>query len=372
MRASAILELSNGKSMQGSLIGASCETSGELVFTTAMVGYSEALTDPSYYGQILVFSYPLIGNYGIPALKKKGFDLRSKAWESDAVHAKGVVISSYSPETFHWTSGLDLDSWLSEQNKVGICDIDTRELVRQIREEPQLFARIRKLQPLKTKKPQALSLKNYDFFDPNKKEIVPFVSSKKRQVFGSAKLRIAVLDCGVKWNILRQIIKEDCSVELLPYDTDLSTVDCDGFLLSNGPGNPNYCSKIVSQVKKLLKQDRPILGICLGHQILSLAASAKIKKMNYGHRSHNQPVRIPGDKKSYITCQNHSYEVLRDSLNGDFEVWFENINDQSVEGIRSKTKPFSSVQFHPEASGGPRDTAWILKDFVSEVRAYAR
>ena len=373
MRKEAFLKLSNGKRLKGRFIGAPLNCSGELVFTTAMVAYSEALTDPSYFGQILVFTYPLIGNYGIPSLKEEKFKLTSQAWESAAVHAAGVIVSSYSPETFHWTSYQDLDRWLFEQGVTGICEIDTRQLVHEIRENTQLFARIEVEEVTAERKLGGLlETKKDAFFDPNTKDIISYVSTKKREVFGSSKLRIGVLDCGVKWNILRQILNFDCSVELLPFDTDLASIDCHGFLLSNGPGNPNLCQNIVAQIKKLLKQERPVLGICLGHQLLSLAAGASIEKMTYGHRSHNQPVWVPGQKKAYISCQNHSYVVIKESLPEDWQVWFENINDHTVEGIKSTKAPFRSVQFHPESAGGPRDTAWILEDFVKEVRAYAK
>jgi carbamoyl-phosphate synthase small subunit len=179
---------------------------------------------------------------------------------------------------------------------------------------------------------------------------------------------VGLVDCGVKWNIIRQFINFGCEVELLPWDTDLGTVDCDMWLLSNGPGDPTRTGDLTQHVEKLLHEDRPVLGICLGHQILSLAAGAITRRMPYGHRSHNQPVYECGTRRGYITSQNHGYVVEDASLPGEWEAWFRNVNDQTIEGIRHKTKPFRSVQFHPEASGGPRDTSWIFEQILAEVK----
>lgn len=369
-RRACALKLSDGSEFQGELIGAPLKASGELVFTTGMVGYSEAMTDPSYFGQILVFTYPLIGNYGIPSLPKALELPIPRGFESDKVNTAAVVLTIDSEEAFHWNSLHSLDQWLKDQKVPGIVGLDTRHLVHMIRQTPNLLGQVVPV--------GAEGQRNYGdhlrgataetFFDPGHHEIVAEVTTRERKVLGKGKSRIGLVDCGVKWNIIRQLVERDCEVELLPYDTDLSTVDCNGWLLSNGPGDPTKTGNLRQRVAGLLQGDRPILGICLGHQILALAAGAKTTRMQYGHRSHNQPVYQVGTRKGCITSQNHGYVVDESTLPPEWEPWFRNANDQTNEGIRHKTKPFRSVQFHPEAAGGPRDTGWILEQFVTQVK----
>ncbi|MCX6126846.1 MAG: glutamine-hydrolyzing carbamoyl-phosphate synthase small subunit [Proteobacteria bacterium] len=363
------LNLSNGQSFEGRLIGAPLESSGELVFTTGMVGYSEALTDPSYYGQILVFTYPLIGNYGIPELPNHLPIENSRGFESDRVHVAAVIVADDSREAFHWTSHQTLDVWLKEHAVPGIVGLDPRQLVHLIRENRGLSARV---VPDKSSGKRIFGFEtapNYQdlFFDPSAHQVISAVSSKERKVIGTGKKRIAVIDCGVKWNILRQLIKQGAEVEIIPYDTDLSDVDCSGWLISNGPGDPKKTGDLKHRIAALLEHERPVLGICLGHQLLALAAGADTVRMNYGHRSHNQPVQLVGSRKGFITSQNHGYVVDGDTLPSDWEAWFVNGNDQTIEGIRHRVKPHRSVQFHPEAAGGPRDTGWIIEQFVKEI-----
>jgi carbamoyl-phosphate synthase small subunit len=371
MRPNCTLELSNGQSFTGKLIGAPLKSSGELVFTTGMVGYSEALTDPSYFGQILTFTYPLIGNYGIPEVEKQEIykDLPS-GFESPNIHASGVIITVDSPEAFHWNSTQSLDQWLKDHNVPGIVALDTRHLVHQIRGSQNILGKIIPQDPEGVRKFSNIILPNEgdDFFDSSDHEILSEVSCKERIIVGSGSKRIAVVDCGVKWNIVRQLIDNGCEVEILPWDTKLNTVDCSGWLLSNGPGDPEKTGDLKNQIASLLDAERPILGICLGHQLLSLAAGAKTYRMPYGHRSHNQPVYLEGTRKGFVTSQNHGFVVDDKSIPEGWEVWFRNANDQTIEGIKHKTKPFRSAQFHPESAGGPRDTGWIIKDFVSEVK----
>jgi len=367
MRQRCTLALSDGEQYEGELIGAPLNASGELVFTTGMVGYSEAITDPSYFGQILIFSYPLIGNYGIPDLPK-GLKLPiPRGFESDRVNTAAVIVTVDSEETFHWNSFQSLDRWLTEQKVPGIVGLDTRHLVHQVRSGQNLLGKVTPEKPEGDRWLGDTLPKTTGFFDPGDHDILPEVSVKKREIIGKGSKRIGLVDCGVKWNIIRQLVEQDCEVELLPWDTDLSKVDCDGWLISNGPGDPMRTGKLQEQIAGLLKEDRPILGICLGHQLVALAAGAKTKRMLYGHRSHNQPVRQVGTRRGYITSQNHGYVVLDDSIPKDWEPWFVNANDRTIEGIRHKTKPFRTVQFHPEAAGGPRDTGWILEQFNVEV-----
>jgi carbamoyl-phosphate synthase small subunit len=368
-----VLELSSGDRFQGDMIGAPLVSSGELVFTTGMVGYSEAITDPSYFGQVIVFAYPLIGNYGIPELPKNIDFSKSlpKGFEGPKPRAAAVIVNTDISKTFHWNSFQSLDKWLLEQGIPGIAGIDTRHLVHIVRSSsgPLLAKVIPEESEGTSSYGEKFSLNSDGFFDPSKHEIVPEVSTRERLIMGKGKVRIALLDCGVKWNMIRQLLSLDCEIELLPWDTDLKKVDSSGWILSNGPGDPLKTGQLVNSVKALLEEKKPILGICLGHQILALASGARTQKMTYGHRSHNQPVYITGTRKGFITSQNHGYMVEKNSLKEGWAPWFLNVNDQTIEGIKHETLPFRSVQFHPESAGGPRDTKWVLDQFVEEVKA---
>ncbi|MFW7380161.1 MAG: glutamine-hydrolyzing carbamoyl-phosphate synthase small subunit [Oligoflexus sp.] len=370
MRQKCSLILSDGTRFQGDLIGAPLRASGELVFTTGMVGYSEAITDPSYFGQILCFTYPLIGNYGIPDLPPNDDGFIPRGFESSKPHAAGVILTIDSPESFHWNSFHSLDHWLKKYGVPGIVGLDTRHLVHTIRNNSNLLGRIdpEDCEGYRDLGPDLTPISPTAFFDPGMNNIVDRVSSKERRILGKGNIRVGLVDCGAKWNIIRQFIEFGCEVELLPWSTDFSTVDCDMWVLSNGPGDPTRTGDLRFRVQQLLSEDRPIIGICLGHQILSLAAGATTKRMSYGHRSHNQPVYEVGTRRGYITSQNHGYVVEDHSLPEDWVPWFRNVNDQSIEGIRHTSKPFRSVQFHPEASGGPRDTAWIFEQILAEVK----
>ncbi len=370
-RRKCILELSTGHKFAGELIGAPLAASGQMVFTTGMVGYSEAMTDPSYFGQILIFTYPLIGNYGIPPLPHKLELPIPRGFESDRVHAAAVALTMDTEEAFHWNSFQSLDNWLAEQKVPGIVGLDTRHLVHLVRQTPNLLGRLvpEAAEGMRSYGPTLSKFAAEGFFDPGQHEILSEVASGERRVLGKGKSRVALIDCGVKWNIIRQIVERGCEVELIPWNAPFTDVDCSGWLISNGPGDPTRTGDLKDKVKELLKGDLPILGICLGHQILALAAGAKTERMQYGHRSHNQPVYQAGTRHGYITSQNHGYVVDEATLPPDWEPWFKNVNDQTNEGIRHKTRPFRSVQFHPEAAGGPRDSGWILEQFVTEVKA---
>jgi carbamoyl-phosphate synthase small subunit len=368
MRKKCTLTLSSGQSFEGQLIGAPLNSSGELVFTTGMVGYTEALTDPSYFGQILIFSYPLIGNYGIPEIPKELSLPIPRGFESARANVAGVIVTIDSPDAYHWNSFSDLDKWLKKEGVPGIVGLDTRHLVQLTRESSTLLG---KVSPEGAEGYRHLGgefTATDEYFDPGQNLILPAVSTPERKTLGNGKVRIGLVDCGVKWNIVRQLIDKDCTVEILPWDTDLSSVECDGWLLSNGPGDPMNTGDLIERVRGLTANRKPVLGICLGHQILSAAAGCKTKRMEYGHRSHNQPIYLVGTRKGAITSQNHGYVVCEDSLPEGWKPWFKNANDDTIEGIIHEDLPFRSVQFHPEAAGGPRDTSWIIEEFVMEVK----
>lgn len=349
----AYLKLSTGEVFEGELIGAPLTSSGQLVFTTGMVGYTETLTDPSYFGQIITFAYPLIGNYGVP----KGQDAKLAGFESEKIYASGLIVGKISKHPSHWNSVKNLDQWLKEQKVTGISGIDTRALVSHITHHPNVLAKI-------TLDPNDKS----NFFDPNNIQVIDKVSTKKMHTVGNGKFRIGLIDCGVKWNIVRMLENLDCSVEIYPWNTDFSKVNVDGWLISNGPGDPVKTGNLVSQIQNLLTKDKPILGICLGFQLMALAAGAKTKRLPFGHRSFNQPVQLVGTLKGFLTSQNHGFVVEKETLPKNWEAWFINANDQTLEGIKHSRFPFYAVQFHPESSGGPNDTKWIIEEFVKDVR----
>lgn len=365
---SASLILSDGTRLKGRLVGAPVVSSGQMVFTTGMVGYPETITDPSYFGQIVVFSYPLIGNYGVPPDPHPLSGIPPRGLESDRVRASGIILGAETLRADHWAAGGPLGSWLERQGVPGIAGLDCRMLVTKIRSSKLLLGRI---VPENASGERDLGAGFYParegFFDPGAQCIMPAVSNPENIRLGKGRRRVAVLDTGVKWGILRALIAAGVEVDVHPWDCDLEKVDCDGWLLSNGPGDPTRTGPIVPRLKKLLKAGRPVLGICLGHQLLGLAAGAKTSRMRYGHRSHNQPVLDLVTKRGALTSQNHGYVVEAATLPEGWAPWFVNVNDGTLEGLRHKTKPFKSVQFHPEASAGPRDTTWIITDFAASL-----
>ena len=349
----AYLILEDGATFQGFSFGSPVSVSGEVVFNTAMTGYPENLTDPSYSGQILVPTYPLIGNYGVkPMIMDGGLPL---FFESDKIHIKALVISDYSFEYSHWNAVKSLDEWLKEYNIPGIYGVDTRQVTKIIREQGVMLG---KLVVEGCDVPE-------EFDDPNKRNLVAEVSCKAVKTYGNGDIKIVLVDCGCKYNIIRCLVARGATVIRVPWDYDFTKLDYDGVMLGNGPGDPEMCGATVSNIRKAVETGKPIFGICLGNQLLSLAAGATTYKLKYGHRSHNQPALEVGTSRAVITSQNHGYAVDTASLNKDWEPYFVNLNDGTNEGIRHKSKPFFSVQFHPEATSGPNDTECLFDKFIA-------
>ncbi len=347
------LVLENGLEFQGYSFGYRSEADGEVVFNTAMVGYPESLTDPSYSGQILCITYPIIGNYGIPAdIHEDGI---SRVFESEKIHVRALVISYYSEDYSHWNSVRSLDSWLKESKIPGIYGVDTRELTKILREKGAMLGRI---VPADKSSFEAVE-------DPNLENQVDIVSCKGIKRYGRGEKKVVLVDCGVKNNILRCLIKRNVEVLRVPWNYDFNKLEWDGLFISNGPGNPALCDEAVEHLKVALKGDKPVFGICMGNQLMARAAGAKTFKLKYGHRSHNQPVRLIGTDKCFITSQNHGFAVDDTTLGKEWEPLFVNMNDGTNEGIRHKTKPFFSAQFHPEATSGPTDTEFLFDQFVN-------
>lgn len=352
----AKLLLEDGSTFYGQSFGYEDSKSGEVVFNTSMTGYPESLTDPSYKGQILVLTYPLIGNYGVPG-KEKADDIY-KFYESYSLHISGLIVSDYTEEFSHWNAEKSLGDWLKEYKIPGITGIDTRELTKILREKGTMLGKI------------IFNDKDVPLYDPNLDNLVDMVSIRKKKTYGKGKYKIVLLDCGVKYNIIRNLIKRNATVVVVPWDYDFLNEDYDGLFISNGPGDPKQCKTTINNLTKALEKNQPIYGICLGNQLLALAAGADTYKLKYGHRSHNQPVIQVGTDKAYITSQNHGFATDNASLPGDWEPLFINLNDETNEGVRHKSKPFFSSQFHPEASSGPTDTEFLFDIFMDEVKKY--
>ncbi|MDR2145571.1 MAG: glutamine-hydrolyzing carbamoyl-phosphate synthase small subunit [Tannerella sp.] len=355
----ATLILDDGSKFEGYSFGAEKPVTGEVVFNTAMVGYPESLTDPSYAGQLMVFTYPIIGNYGVPkrTLQADGISL---FMESEKIHCEAIIISDYSYDYSHWNAENSLAQWLKEENIPGIYGLDTRALTKRLREKGVMVGRI------VFGENRDESLPTFDYQNIN---FVDKVSCKEVTTYneGAGKKRVVLVDCGVKQNIIRCLIKQDVTVVCVPWDYDFNQLPYDGLFISNGPGDPNICDITVQHIRKALEGDKPICGICMGNQLLAKAGGATIYKLKYGHRSHNQPVRMVGTNQCYITSQNHGYAVDNNTLGSDWEPLFVNMNDGTNEGIRHKTKPFFSSQFHPEAYGGSTDTLFIFERFVRSM-----
>lgn len=345
----AQLILSDGSHFSGVSFGAPKSTTGEVVFATGMVGYPEAFTDPSFQGQIVTMTYPMIGNYGVGV----------GTFESlVGPHIQGLIVQEYSEHYSHYTAQESLGEWLTRAGIPAISGIDTRALTKKLREHGVMLGQIvigrdRPVQYIE---------------DPNTRNLVAEVSIAEPRIYGKGKKTVIAVDTGMKQSIVDELAKRGVTVKRVPWNYDYMNESWDGLFFSNGPGDPQMAKETIEHLKKALKLGKPIFGICLGSQLMALAAGAKTYKLRYGHRSQNQPCIDVTTGKCYLTTQNHGFAVDQQSLKKDWDVWFENANDHSVEGIRHKTQPYFSVQFHPEAMPGPEDTTFLFDEFIDLVK----
>ncbi|CAH3149400.1 unnamed protein product [Porites evermanni] len=361
----ASLILDDGTIYKGKLFGAAECVAGEVVFQTGMVGYPESLTDPSYRSQILTLTYPLIGNYGVPEGKKDSHGITTEL-ESDKIWASALIVGDYVEEYSHWNAKKSLSQWLIEEGVPGISGIDTRALTKKIREEGMTLGKI---------VIEGVDPATVQFDDPNKRNLVAEVSSKAAKVYNAnGEFKIIAVDCGIKYNQIRCLVTRGAAVKVVPwnydFNVDVEKGECDGVFLSNGPGDPTFTTETTKNIKKFIERATPkaLFGICFGHQLLALAAGCSSFKMKYGNRGHNIPCVHHGTKRCFITTQNHGFAIDTNSLPSDWSVLFTNANDQTNEGIVHNSKPFFSVQFHPEHMAGPQDLEMLFDIFLSSVR----
>lgn len=339
------LILEDGTTIEGASFGYPKSIAGEVVFSTGMVGYPESLTDPSYAGQILIFTYPLIGNYGVAD---------RDCWESDKIQAAGIIVSTYNDTPSHFQSKLSLSEWLKKEKIPALEIRDTRALAQKIRTHGVMLGKI-------------VIDRDIAFHDPNKDNLVDFVSTKNVTLNGTGKKTVVLFDCGAKRNIERCLLKRNLTVMTVPWNHDIFSngLKFDAVVISNGPGDPKMAKETIALVKKAIVNKMPVLGVCLGNQILTLAAGGDTYKLKFGHRSQNQPCALVGTNKCFLTTQNHGFAV--GDIPQGFKPWFVNANDNTNEGIIHTKYPWMSTQFHPEATPGPTDTEWVFDYFLEKI-----
>ena len=352
----AVLVLEDGTIFRGKSFGFCKSCSGEVVFNTAMTGYPESLTDPSCQGQILVSTFPLLGNYGVPP-KSAVTNGLNDYFESDQIHCQAVVCQEYSDEYSHWLADKSLAEWLNEEKVVGICGIDTRALTKHLRENGTMSGKI-----CIEENPD-----DVPFVDLNNQNLADKVSCKEVVTYGEGDKTVVLLDCGVQNSIIRYLLTRGVKVVRVPWSYDFSNMEYDGLFISNGPGNPDNLEEAVANIRKAMEQNKPVCGVALGNQLLAKAAGGKVSKLKYGHRSHNQPVRMVGTNSCFITTQSNGYTVDFSSLDENWEQSFVNLNDGTNEGIKHKTKPFYAIQFHPEVFSGSDKSDFILDNFIKNL-----
>jgi carbamoyl-phosphate synthase small subunit len=350
-----VLVLEDGSEISGQPFGAMVSTAGEVVFNTGMVGYPESLTDPSYAGQILTFTYPLIGNYGVPGQRQDRWGL-PEGFESERIQVAGVIVSTLSSDAHHWSARRSLHQWLEESGVPCLSGVDTRALAKRLREKGAMLGKI------------VVGGEDVAWRDPNIENLVAGVSVSEPLEYGSDGPRVVLVDTGAKANIVRKLLETGARVVRVPWNHDFFDLDFDGICISNGPGDPVMVEATVRHVRRALEQRIPILGVCLGNQVLALAAGAETYKLKFGHRSQNQPCVEVGTRRCFITSQNHGYAVNAATLPDGWREWFVNANDGTNEGIRHEWLPARSVQFHPEATPGPTDTTFLFERFVGMLR----
>jgi len=363
----ATFTIRDGPVFHGKSFGAKSNISGEAVFTTSLVGYPESLTDPSYSGQILVFTQPLIGNYGVPSTERDENGLL-KYFESPSLQAAGVVVADVAEQYSHWTAVESLGEWCAREDVPAISGVDTRAIVTYLREQGSSLGRITIGEEYDADQDEA-------YIDPEQIHLVRRVSTKApfHVSPGNSEAHVAVIDCGVKENILRSLVRRGASVTVFPFDYPIHKVahHFDGIFISNGPGDPTYCQETVYHLRKLMETSQvPIMGICLGHQLLALAAGGRTIKLKYGNRAHNIPALDLTTGRCHITSQNHGYAVDASTLPSDWKPYFVNLNDSSNEGMIHKTRPIFSTQFHPEAKGGPLESSYLFDIYFDSVLKY--
>ena len=363
----ATFTIRDGPIFHGKSFGARTNVSGEAVFTTSLVGYPESMTDPSYRGQILVFTQPLIGNYGVPSLARDDYGLL-KYFESPNIQACGIVVADVALQYSHWTAVESLADWCAREGVPAISGVDTRAIVTFLREQGSSLGKLTIGEEYDADEDEA-------YEDPGSINLVKKVSTKAPFHVPSPNgtAHVALIDCGVKENIMRSLVSRGASVTCLPFDYPIhkSAHHFDGVFISNGPGDPTHCRDTSDNLRKLMSSSQiPVMGICLGHQLLAMAVGAKTTKMKYGNRAHNIPALDLSTGRCHITSQNHGYAVDPATLPGEFKEYFTNLNDGSNEGLIHKSRPIFSTQFHPEAKGGPLDSSYLFDAYLQSVKAY--